>query len=197
MKLTQSPQIVDIEEEEPKDQVNMDMVESGTNTIEVGKGSKLQSEGSSRTFNRKKNIFDKASRAAYQSKEYFAKQYAEKGNLAMSEMRELIPKVEKISQHKSSLFTVRAVEKKTFNIVVVDEDKVSEIKLKYENISAPNKGKFHRNTSDMLYSEYLGLILKNSKLSTYAIKLEGQLRQEKASNKAWKTQVKRLKSECP
>jgi hypothetical protein len=197
MKITQSPQIVDLEEEEPKEQVNMDMVESGINNVEVGKGSKLQSEGSSRTFSSKKHIFDKAAGAAYQSKEDLAKKYAEKGNLAMNEMRELIPEVENISQHKSSMFTVRDVEKKTFNIAVADEDKVSEIKMKYENISAPDKVKFHRNTSDMLYSDYLGLSLKNSKLSTYAIKLEGKLRQEKASNRAWKTQVKRLESEGP
>jgi hypothetical protein len=41
LKITQSPQIVDLEEEEPKEQVNMDMVESGTSTVEVGKGSML------------------------------------------------------------------------------------------------------------------------------------------------------------
>ena len=93
--------------------------------------------------------------------------------MALGEMRELVPEVENISQHKSSLFIVRDLEKWTFNIVVVDEDKLSEIKIKYDNISAPDKVKFHRNTSDMLYSDYLSLILKNSKLSSYAINLEG------------------------
>jgi vacuolar-type H+-ATPase subunit I/STV1 len=197
MNITQSPQIVDLKEEEPKYQVNMDIMESDINNVEFGKGSKLQSEGSSRTFSSKMHIFDKAIGAAYQSKDDLAKQYAEKGNLDMNEMRELIPEVENVSQHKSFLFIVRDVEKKTFNIVVADEDKVSEIKLKYENISAPEKVKFHRNTSDMLYSYYLGLSLKNSKLSTYAIKLEGQLRQEKTSNRVWKTHVKRMESKGP
>jgi hypothetical protein len=197
MKITQSPQIVDLEEEEPKEQLNMDMMESGTSNVEFGKGSKLQSEGSSRTFSSKKHIFDKASGASYQSKEDLEKQYAEKGNLAMSKMRELIREVENISQHKSSLFTVRDVEKKMFNIVVADEDKVSEINLKYENISAPDKVKIHKNISDMLYSDYLGLSLKNSKMLTYEIKVEGKLRQEKSSTRAWKTQVKNLESEGP
>ena len=32
-------------------------------------------------------------------------------------------------------------------------------------------------------------------MSTYAIKLEGKLRQEKASNRDWQTQVKRLEYE--
>jgi hypothetical protein len=65
--------------------------------------------------------------------------------MAMGEMRELVPEVEKISQHKFSLFTVRDIEKRTFNIVVADEDKVSKIKIKYDNISALDKVKFQRN----------------------------------------------------
>jgi hypothetical protein len=59
MKVTQPTQIVDLEEEEPRDQVNIFMVESGTSTIEVEKENKIQSEGSSRTFSSKKYIFDK------------------------------------------------------------------------------------------------------------------------------------------
>jgi hypothetical protein len=149
MKISQSPQIVDLEEEEPKEQVNLDMVESGTSIVEVENERKLQSEGSSITFKNKKNIFDKASGETYQHKEDLAKHYAEKGNIALGEMRDLVPEVENISQHKSSMFTVRDIEKRTFNIVVADADKVSEIKIRYENITAPDKFKFHRNTSDM------------------------------------------------
>ena len=96
--------------------------------------------------------------------------------MAMGEMRELVPEVENIFQHKSFLFTVRDIEKRTFNIAVADEDQVSEIKIKYDNISAPDKVKFHKQTSDLLYSDYLSLNLKNSKLSSYAEKLERQLR---------------------
>jgi hypothetical protein len=155
MDISQSPQIVDLEEEEPREKVNLDMVESGTSTIEVEKERKLQIEGNSRNFSSKKHIFDKKSKATYQSKEDLAKHYAEKGNIALGEMRDLVPEVEKISQHKYSLFKVRDVEKRTFNIAVADEDKVSEIKIRYDNISAPDKVKFHKNTSDMLYSDYL------------------------------------------
>jgi len=43
------------------------------------------------------------------------------------------------------LFMVRDVEKRTLNIAVADEDKVSEVKLHYDNISAPDKVKFHKN----------------------------------------------------
>jgi hypothetical protein len=197
MKISQSPQIVDLEEEEPKEQVNLDIVESGTSNVEVEKESKLQSEGNSRTFSNKKHIFDKTSGATYQSKEDLAKQYAENGNIALGEMRDLVHEVEKTSQYKSSLFTVRDVENMTFNIAVAYGDKVSKIKIRYDNISAPDKVKLHKNTSDMLYSDYLSLSLKNSKMPSYAMKLEGQLRQEKTYSKAWNTQVKRLEFEGP
>jgi hypothetical protein len=59
MKVSQPAQMVDLEEEEPKEQVNLDMVESGTSTVEVEKETKLQSEGNSRNFSNKKYIFDK------------------------------------------------------------------------------------------------------------------------------------------
>jgi hypothetical protein len=120
IKITQSPWIVDLEEEEPKGKVSMDMVESGTSKEETGKISTPQSESSSRAFSSKKHIFDKTPGAIYQSKEDLANQYAMKGSLAMNEIRDLIPDVERISHHKSSLFSVRDVEKKTLNITVAD-----------------------------------------------------------------------------
>jgi hypothetical protein len=115
------------------------------------------------------------------------KHYAEKGNIALGEMRDLVPEVEKISLHKYSLFIIRDVHKRTFNIAIASEDKVTEIKIRHDNINAPDKVKFRKNTSDMLYSGYLSLSLKNSKLSSYAMKLEGQMRQEKTSSKSWET----------
>jgi hypothetical protein len=161
MNISKSPQVVYLEEEEPREQVNMDMVESGTSIVEVEKEIKLQSEGGSRTFSRKKHIFDQTYETNYQSKEDLEKQYADKGNIALGEMRDLVPKVENTYQHKYFLFTIRDVEKRTFNIVVADEEKFSEIKIRYDNMSAPDKVKFHKNTSDMLYSDYMSLILKN------------------------------------
>jgi hypothetical protein len=44
--------------------------------------------------------------------------------MALGEMRELVLEVENISQHKSSLFTVRDIEKRAFKIAVADEDRV-------------------------------------------------------------------------
>jgi hypothetical protein len=82
-------------------------------------------------------------------------QYVVKGSMANSEIRDLLPKVENMSHHKASLLSVRVVEIKTFNIAVANDDKVSEVKMHYENIGDPDKVKFHGNVSGMLYSDYL------------------------------------------
>jgi hypothetical protein len=74
---------------------------------------------------------------------------------------------------------------------------VSEIKLHYENIGALDKVKFHKNANDMLYSDYLSLSLRVSRLTTHALKLDGQLKQKKACSRTWQIQVKRLESEIP
>ena len=184
MKITPSSQVVDLEEEEPKEKMNMEMVESRTKNEETNIDSMPQGESSSRDFSNKKNVFNKTPGAIYQSKEDLASQYVVKGNLAMSEIRDLLLEVENISQHKSSLFSFKDVERKTLNIAVVDEDKVSKIKLHYENIGAPDKVKFHKNASDMLYSDCLSLSLRVSRLKTDALKLDGQLKKENASSRA-------------
>jgi len=151
----------------------MDMVESGTSKEEGGKKFMPQSERNSRAFSNKKHIFYKAPGEVYQSKEDLAKQYVVKGSLSVSESRELILEVENISQHRSSLFSVRDIEKKALNIAIADEDKVFEVKLHYENISATDKVKFHRNTTDMLYSDNLGLSLKFSRLKLMHLSWRG------------------------
>jgi hypothetical protein len=196
MKTIQTEQYVDLEDEGPKEQTCLDMVESGTSVIE-SRADQLESEGSSGAFHSQKYYFSQASKEAYQSKEDLSKWYAEKRKESLSEIMNLMPEVKKYSQHKSSLFTVRDTERKTFNISIAEEDKVSEIKIKYDNISAPDKVQFHKQTSDLLYSDYLNLNLKNEKLTSLAAKLEGQLRQEKEASKAWQIQIKKLEVDGP
>jgi hypothetical protein len=157
MKVTPSSQIVDLEEEETKEKKSMEMVEGATNNEEDGTGSIPQSESSSRIFSSKKHIFSKTPGVVYQSKEDLMNQYVVKRSMVNSEIRDVFPKVEKVSQHKASMFSIRDVERRTFNIAITNDDKVSEIKMHYENIGAQDNVNFHRNVSDMLYSNYQSL----------------------------------------
>jgi hypothetical protein len=53
------------------------------------------------------------------------KHYAKKGNIALGEMRDLVPEVEKIYLHKYSLFIIMDVDKRIFNIAIASEHKVT------------------------------------------------------------------------
>jgi hypothetical protein len=69
---------VDLEEEEPKEKMSMDMVENATKNEEVGTRIMPQNESISRVFSSKKHIFSKTPRAVYQSKEDLMNQYVVK-----------------------------------------------------------------------------------------------------------------------
>ena len=65
MKTIQTNQYVDLENEGPKEQTGLDMVESGTSVIE-SRADQLESEGSSRSFHSQKYYFSEASEESYQ-----------------------------------------------------------------------------------------------------------------------------------
>jgi hypothetical protein len=98
-------------------------------------------------------------------------------------MRDLFPEVEKVSQQKASLFTVRDTKNKTFNIAIV-EDNASEIKIKYENISSSDKVKFHKLTNDLLHYDYLSLNLKKFKDDNLSCKIRRSTKIGKSSQQS-------------
>ena len=68
MIIVETMQIVDLEDEGPRDQVNLNTVESATNIVEIEERSQLESEGNSRSFHSQKYYFDKAPNTTYQSR---------------------------------------------------------------------------------------------------------------------------------
>jgi hypothetical protein len=56
---------VDLEEEEPKEKMSMEMVESATKNKETSTGSMPQSESSSRVFSNKKHVYSKTPGEVY------------------------------------------------------------------------------------------------------------------------------------
>jgi hypothetical protein len=171
---TKSPSmVIDLEEEEHKGKTCMEMAETTAQNEEINPENKPQNEGNMKVFSSRKHIFGQTPGIVYQSKEDLVNQYVVKGSMANSEIRDLFPEVEGTSHRKYHLLIVKDVEKKTFNIAVADNDKVSEFKVHYENICAPDKVKFHRNVSYRLYTDYLSLALKVARLTTHALKLDG------------------------
>lgn len=56
----------------------------------------------------------------------------------------------------------------------------------------PNKVNFHKQGSEVLYSDLLNSYLSKIKLEENVIKLEEQVKREREDFKGWKTQAKKL-----
>ena len=61
-----------------------------------------------------------------------------------------------------------------------------------DQISVVDKIRFHRKTSEVQYHDILQSILSNKNHESKEIKLEEQLKKEKAIEKSWQTQIKKL-----
>ena len=61
-----------------------------------------------------------------------------------------------------------------------------------DQVGLPDKINFHKQDSEILYSDLLKSYLSKTKLEEKVIKLEEQIKREKAASKGWKTQVKKL-----
>ena len=107
------------------------------------------------------------------------------------QLSELIQK----SNEKVTLMTVRDVTTGSLNLVIDDEEKASKIRLEMEQLPVPDKIWFHKQASEVLYADLTKEALAHKAAIQKIENLEAHLKQEKASNKAWSTQVALLQTE--
>ena len=81
---------------------------------------------------------------------------------------------------------VKDPKQSTLNSVVVEEDKVSEIKIRMGQINVTDQIHFHKHTSKVLYSNLLHSTLNTKKSQAKVEKLK-ELKKEKGMRKAWQT----------
>ena len=82
--------------------------------------------------------------------------------------------------NKSTLLAVRESEGNVFRIATTDATRVSQVKLQMDQVGIPDKVNFQKQASEILYSDLL-------KSYQSKIKLEEQVKREKAASKRWKT----------
>jgi hypothetical protein len=61
-----------------------------------------------------------------------------------------------------------------------------------DKIGIPDKINFHKQASEVFYSDFLKSYLNKSKLENRVIMLEEHIKREKVASKGWKVQVKKL-----
>ena len=107
----------------------------------------------------------------------------------------MLPRVRKLINKKTSLISTRDAERNTQKFVVVSDNKVSEMEVKLDKISVPDKIQLHKQTGDVIYSDLLHATLKVTRLQYLVDKMEIQLKHEKVENKANLIQIKKLQGD--
>ena len=94
-----------------------------------------------------------------------------------------------------SLLTVKDPTINVLNFALIDEEKVTEVKIQMDKVNIPDKILFHNQTNEMLYYDLLCMSLNKNKLENKVDRLEKQLNKEKSMSRAWQTQVKTYENE--
>ena len=100
-----------------------------------------------------------------------------------------------LNNPKTSLVSTRDVEKNALKFSMVSDKKVSEMEVRLDKISVPDKIQLHKQTGDIIYSDLLHAMVKINKLQVLVDKLEVQLKHEKVENKANSIQIKKLQAD--
>ena len=77
----------------------------------------------------------------------------------------------------------------------MSDKKVSEMEVKLDKISVPDKIQLHKQTRDVIYSYLLHATVKFTKLQSLVDKMEVQLKHEKVENKSNLIQIKKLQGD--
>ena len=123
------------------------------------------------------------------------KMFYEERNLSSEENFKLMQEVRKRTFTRTSLLTVREKDNNTLRIVVDDQSEGSQVRIQMDKNGLHDKITFHKQASDILYSDLLKSYLNKSKLENKVTKLEEKIKREKVASKGWKVQVKKLEAD--
>ena len=132
---------------------------------------------------------------AFKSKEELKTSYMEKRKQSLEETRNLLSRVRPLCSSKTSLVSARDVERNTFKMAIVNDKKMSEMEIRLDKISTPDKIQLHKQTSDIVYSDLLQAMVRINKLQVLIDKLEIQLKHERVENKVNVVQIRKLQTD--
>ena len=78
---------------------------------------------------------------------------------------------------------------------MVNDKKMTEMEVRLDKISVPDKIQLHKQTSDIIYSELLQAMMRINKLQVLVDKLDVQVKHERVENKANAIQIKKLQTD--
>ena len=91
---------------------------------------------------------------------------------SLEETRNLLPRVRNLYSSKTSMISARDAEKNTFKMAMVSDKRMSEMEIRLDKISIPDKIQLHKQNSDIIYSDLLQAMIRINKLQSLIDKLE-------------------------
>ena len=106
------------------------------------------------------------------------------GEQTFNEKLKLYDEVRKLSSQDVSFLIVRDQAKDILNLDVTIGNKVAKLRMNLKKIPTTDMIHLHRETSDIIYTDFLKATLQVSKLQSIKKRVEYLLRKEKVENKA-------------
>ena len=100
------------------------------------------------------------------------KDFTEERNKFANDNYNMMQQIRKYVSNKSSLLAVRESQGNVFRNATSDVTGVSQVKLQMDQVGIPDKINFHKQASEVLYSDLLSSYLSKIKLEEKVIKLE-------------------------
>ena len=104
------------------------------------------------------------------------KYFTEERNKSANENYKLIQEIRRTIPIENSLLAIRETNNNVLRISTDDREQVSQIRIQMDKIGIPNKINFHKQASEILYSDLLKSYLNKNKLEEKVIKLEEKMK---------------------
>lgn len=100
------------------------------------------------------------------------KDFANERNKSATNNYKLMQEIRKTIPMESSLLVVREAYSNVFRISTDDKERISQVIIQMDKVGLFDKINFHKQASEILYSDLLKSYLSNNKLEEKVIKLE-------------------------
>ena len=134
-----------------------------------------------------KFALDEAENSQLCSKEELVKDFTNERIKSSNDNYKLMEEIIKTIPGKNYLLAMREADSNVFWIATNDKERVSQVRIHMDKVGLPDKINFHKQALEIMYSDLLKSYLSKSKLEEKVIKLEEQVKREKAASNGWKT----------
>lgn len=83
-----------------------------------------------------------------------------------------------------SLLIVKYLARNVLNFALIEDKKVTQVKIHMDKVNIPDNILFHKQTNEMLYYDLLHMSLNKKKIENIVERLKKQLKKEKAMSRA-------------